>query len=706
MHCPTPLALLTAIAIAPPITAQHTWVQRTTGPVQTGARLATDPVRGRVLRFGGVDAVGRPVARTEAWSGADWVRLVPPTEPAARAAHALSDDPLRGRVVLFGGTAEIGTWPATTAFGDTWEWDGRTWTVVATGGPSPRAGAAMAFDRARRRHVLFGGGDDSTWEWDGAGWSVLNTAVRPPVRQGAAMAYDAARARIVLHGGFTGGRPGVGPLADTWEFDGASWTLRSSAGPGEGEMAYDAQRQRCVLVTRATATTWDWDGSAWTARGPAYQGGGALAWDPLGTVVITDGGPRIAAWGGSSWREFGVDRELPQTVGAALAEHRGSGHVLFFGGWFFSASGQARPDGQTLLWDGLRWTAPNLAVAPPARGDHAMVYSTRSGRVLMFGGRGASVAHADTWEWDGRSWRQRPLAVSPPGGDGHRMAFDERRGAAVLVTGGTRAGETWEYRADRWQQVVTATTPPGAGGVAYDARNRVVVLFDGGVLGAGTWAYDGVDWRRRTPTTAPPTSGPMAFVPSLNGVALFEPAGTWLWNGIDWRRTVVTGGPAPFSGAAAYHTAREAAVLVDGGYDNATWLLSPNPAASVVTGTGCGGVGRAPWLESYGRPVLANTKFALDLGDAPPSSAAAVLLGAPGSAPLGSGCTLFADPLQPILVLPLVTSALGAGTIPLPIPERRFFAGGVAAAQATVLHASGPLAGLSFTHGVLLTLGE
>jgi hypothetical protein len=59
-------------------------------------------------------------------------------------------DPDRQRVVLYGSNSD--------PVRDTWEWDGATWTQVNPPGNSPRVDwAAMAYDQARKRQVLFGG---------------------------------------------------------------------------------------------------------------------------------------------------------------------------------------------------------------------------------------------------------------------------------------------------------------------------------------------------------------------------------------------------------------------------------------------------------------------------------------------------------------------------------------------------------------------
>ena len=62
-------------------------------------------------------------------------------------------DPVRGRVVRHGGyRRQTG---ASMGYDDTWEWDGTTWSLLATGGTAISRRAAMASDG--RDLVLFGG---------------------------------------------------------------------------------------------------------------------------------------------------------------------------------------------------------------------------------------------------------------------------------------------------------------------------------------------------------------------------------------------------------------------------------------------------------------------------------------------------------------------------------------------------------------------
>jgi hypothetical protein len=73
--------------------------------------------------------------------------------------------------------------------------------------PAIADGAAIAYDPAIKKVVLFGGHDangrslSDTWAWDGTNWVKLSPATSPPARQGAALGWDPAGQRLVLTGG-------------------------------------------------------------------------------------------------------------------------------------------------------------------------------------------------------------------------------------------------------------------------------------------------------------------------------------------------------------------------------------------------------------------------------------------------------------------------------------------------------------------------
>jgi hypothetical protein len=241
--------------------------------------------------FGGANGFGD----TWTWDGASWLQVAS-TGPPARYGHAMAYDSAHGKTVLFGGNA--GTAGNPTYLGDTWTWDGASWTQVASTGPPARYNAAMAYDSARGKTVLFGGnagpasapvylGD--TWGWDGTSWMQIAPA-GPAPRALHAMAYDSARGETVLFGGDSLG----GVLGDTWMWEGTgSWTQVASTGPpgryGHA-MVYDSARGRTVLFGGTAvdnfSDTWEYH-----TRGGACScsGGGNCVSSQCDTGYCVDG---------------------------------------------------------------------------------------------------------------------------------------------------------------------------------------------------------------------------------------------------------------------------------------------------------------------------------------------------------------------------------------------------------------------------------
>jgi hypothetical protein len=217
---------------------------RANGPdPRTFTAMAYDSARGEVVLFGGSrvlfgDGTSPPALLADTWilRDDDWTR-VSASGPSSRAEAAVAYDPRRGRTVLFGGryTSPDGV----TRLGDTWEWDGRRWIRVSTGGPSPRSGAAMAWHPELRAVVLFGGSGGplgDTWAWDGSAW--IRLPVPPaPGRFNTVMAWDPSVRRLVRFGGWDG----RGRTADTWELREEGWAMVQHEGP--------SPRNHAVLVS-------------------------------------------------------------------------------------------------------------------------------------------------------------------------------------------------------------------------------------------------------------------------------------------------------------------------------------------------------------------------------------------------------------------------------------------------------------------------
>jgi hypothetical protein len=214
-----------------------------------GAQAAYDPNLRQVILFGGQPYWGIPEnGNTYAWSGTGWTVVASTPAPSysynngyvctsdwgpgpdGRVRHMMATDTKRSRVVLFGGHTSS---CSNVTLGDTWEWDGTSWTQVAISrhAPAARAGSGFAYDSALGLSLLFGGWSDSsgffgdTWEWDGTNWTPQQPNTSPTIRW-TNMAYDAVNPNVVMFGGdatsgpslYSGYRPGGGPsaLGESW----------------------------------------------------------------------------------------------------------------------------------------------------------------------------------------------------------------------------------------------------------------------------------------------------------------------------------------------------------------------------------------------------------------------------------------------------------------------------------------------------------
>lgn len=166
-------------------------LSRNEPPPRQGSAMVYDSVHNQTVLFGGEDSTGVLLKDTWVFNGTTWTHLNPATSPGIRRDHAMVFDPATGQVLLFGGES---TTSPLTPLGDTWVWDGTNWTPVASSGPNPRRGSAMAYDPVRNRVVLFGGYDGTTlygdtWTWNGSSWQQM-PATGPSAREYASASFD------------------------------------------------------------------------------------------------------------------------------------------------------------------------------------------------------------------------------------------------------------------------------------------------------------------------------------------------------------------------------------------------------------------------------------------------------------------------------------------------------------------------------------
>ncbi|MEI2611362.1 MAG: kelch repeat-containing protein [Candidatus Promineifilaceae bacterium] len=194
-----------------------------------------------------------------------WQQLDTPA-PGGLSNHlAMVYDPVRERVVLYGGQDL-----SQQTYTNTWEWDGAEWLRRALTGPSLNIHYALTFDPVHQQVLLLGEGPNQLWGWNGQSWQRHITGVSPPTRAGARMAYDAAANQLVLFGGRDYGRRQI--LRDTWLWDGVNWAEWTGDGPpprSHHSMVYDEGRGRVVLYggidpqNNEYNDTWEWDGQTW-----------------------------------------------------------------------------------------------------------------------------------------------------------------------------------------------------------------------------------------------------------------------------------------------------------------------------------------------------------------------------------------------------------------------------------------------------------
>lgn len=444
--------------------------------------------------------------------------------------------------------------------GATWEFaNGQLLNRAVTGtSPPPRYRGVMAYDLARRRVLLFGGIDGNntaiadTWVWDGATWTQLQ-GLQPAARGDAGSVYDIVRDRVVLYGGYA---PFVSQFSDTWEHDGSRWIQRQPAtlpGVNSPTMAYDLNRGVTVMVVNsgsvnAPVDTWEWDGVDWTLRattGPSVRSNASMAYDlPRGRTVMCGGigtGNAFWEWDGVAWQQIAVPN-APARLNPAVHFDPTLGGIGIVGGWDFLLSGSTVMQGS---------------------------------------------ARTDAWKWNGSALAQVHGDLRPSSRYGHTWVADEARGELVLF-GGLRqqapVDETWTWDGSTWSErhPVSSPSPRVDAAGTFDASINTVLLFGGFVSGSqlnDLWSWDGSNWSLLDNGSGPSPRGSagLAYDTARGAAVLFGGSGgplhqpaslrndTWEWIGLGWTRRVTATAPSPREGAAmAFDPGRNVTVLFGG----------------------------------------------------------------------------------------------------------------------------------------------
>ena len=267
------------VVTPPMLSTSATWTQSTSGSAIVWDAVAFAGSTCRLVQFGGTDGYVRPTGtRLLDPTTGTWTSIEKPRRgswPSFRTLARMTWDPIRQRVILFGGRDGSGN-----ALRDTWAFDpvAKSWTSLT---PTCRKGQTCPLPPARYYHamawssvlgkvVIFGGEQmndtflSDAWAFDGTTWQQLPTKSAPSARAGLGMAEDAATGKLVAYGGFGAYPMGSGislePVRDTqtWILDpkAATWTpVQTPTVPemrAEMGMAYVASVGAVVMSTGGT----------------------------------------------------------------------------------------------------------------------------------------------------------------------------------------------------------------------------------------------------------------------------------------------------------------------------------------------------------------------------------------------------------------------------------------------------------------------
>ncbi len=322
----------------------QTWVRQlphgTAPAAREGHAAVFDPASRRMIVFGGRTDSGagndvHVLTHADGGGEPEWLTVAADgVPPAARWHHVAAYDARSNTLIVFGGDDGAG---APAVFGDIWllshanglggtpQWS----ELAASGGPGARTGAAVAYDAAGKRLLLFGGsataacgsGANDAWvlgNADGSGtsvWTALAAAgVAPPARTHARAGYDPIHNRLVVFGGQSACSTGSSSL----------WALTNANGFGGTPV---------------------WVALAPSGAAPASVSLQAVAYEPVSDRLTVFGGTADSTYDGTlstlfaaggtaatpAWTQLGTSSVAPSARAGASAV-QGADRVVFFGG--------------------------------------------------------------------------------------------------------------------------------------------------------------------------------------------------------------------------------------------------------------------------------------------------------------------------------------------------------------------------------------
>ncbi len=627
-------------------------------------RMVYDEARDQLLFFG--PNLPAPV---HAWDGTRWGRVLPDVNVGAR--FAAWFPPLQ-KVILQNGI-------------DIVAWDGDGLEPVTT---MPSDGR-LAVDRNSGALYLLG--NSSTWRFTLAGgWQSLPPIPATTIAPILGASFDQARDRLVAV------TLAIQPLGfETWEWDGANWSMQNSRPTAIGAIVYDPALNR--VVAPAIDETFEWDGSNWNlVRQPGARRFQAYAADHengrlFGSFFVTRG---LAVWDGAAWSSIRRPHFDEAYQSASYDSNRN--RVVAFG------ADLARSQSNAAEWDGVRWNyTANVPV--PLRQDHAQAYDAARQQTVLFGGRWQGQDLGDTWLWDGAAWQQaNPTGPTPSPRSSPALAYDSGRQRVLLIGGNDSGGyinDHWEWDGTNWALISSATPMTiAAGKAAYDPIRARTVFF----AMTNTFEYDGTSWQAGINTVLRAERNSSfafnAITQRVEGDLRGINTGLvrrYSWDGSVWTAIGDPIGHHVFDGARGFMLGLSEERLV---------ADTQQSADAVHAGSNCGGQTIVSSITTFGAPRPGNADLQLQVRAEATQRPAMIAFGTGQTQiPLGNGCELAIH--SPIASRVWFTNASGIVRVPLPLPSAASLSGFTFVAQGAVLDPAST-GGIALTRGLVVTVGN
>jgi len=547
------VAALVASSVCTASATEGSWRGRGPAPGGWGPSGIYDPLRQRMVTFGGQLGPITANSFAQVWELSltgtpSWTALTDignhGSGPWGRQAQSTIYDPVRDRMIMFGGRG--GNW-----YNDVWAFPltgAPTWTQLLPSGtpPVPREGQSAIYDPIRDRMIVFGGNDAShvdhndVWALSlGASpaWTKLTPTGTPPTPRGWHSAiYDPVRDRMVIFAGFIWSTSGW--LADAWSLSLAgtpAWSAITAPGaPGARKShsaIYDPDGDRMIVyggyndpAHPADLTVLSFGGSpAWsvlTPAGtpPAPRDGQTMVYDAPNKRVVIYGG--VDAPIGNAWAATLTGSPSWSMIAPVGLPHYGRGRVVYdsvHDRMLFLYLGGNEVWARTLGGEPA-WTQLATTGTPTLGDENSAIYDPLRDRVVIFGGAWTTetwVLPLTTLAWS----KLEPLGPDPGSHAGHSAIYDPVRDRMVVYgggDGGSLLDQVWvlSFASGTWVQLAPAgSTPPARANhtAIYDSlRDRMVVF--GGIDGAGSFHRDvwalalaTTTWDEIVPTTPLPT---------------------------------------------------------------------------------------------------------------------------------------------------------------------------------------------------------